>query len=132
MLRFERPRRQAPLIAVLLIVAAGLGFGGLGYATSGSETTAFQEAGQEPAAEIEFVSGRVESISAGELTLATDTGRVVLRLSSDAAIESFGSATLDSLRPGDWLNASAIPHEQTVFVLVGLVVIPAESLAETP
>ena len=127
-MRFDR---FAPALAVLAVVAAAIVFGVVGY-TSESDGAAADPASVDSVPASPFVSGRVAAVTAGELTLATATGTVVLSLAPDADLEVLAPTGRASIRPGDWANASVVPHDQTVFVVVGIVVIPAALVEATP
>ena len=112
---------------VLGLIAVGLAAAALGYvsagSTGGADAQPVTSAGSETASR-----GVVQSISGDSLTLATSSGPVTLRLSPTVRIEALRPATLARARQGDWLNAGAIPHNQTLFAIIGLVIIPAEDL----
>jgi hypothetical protein len=110
------------VLLVLVAMAAGIA----GYATAGGERKAGPppiEAGQRP-----FLRGVVQSISGDRLTLATDNGPLELRLAPSTTVEALRPFTLERVRPGDWLNAGAVSHQQTLFALVGIVLIPPSQL----
>jgi hypothetical protein len=119
------------LIAALFVIA--LLFAGIGYvsASPGADTPSVS-ATSVPADGSAFISGRVEAINAGSITLSTASGDVTIALRSDAPSERATAALIGDLRPGDWLNGTALPHEQTFFVLQGIVLIPESLLGEGP
>ena len=103
---------------------AGLG----GYFSAGAGTsTSAPAAAPEPS----FTRGVVQSVSADRLTLTTESGPLELRLGADAPVEALRPTTFGRIAAGDWLNGGAIAHAQTLFALVGIVVIPPSQL-ESP
>ena len=78
------------------------------------------------------VSGIVEALDADSIRLGTDAGPKTLKLSDEAVFEALRPAALTSISAGDWLNVGVMPHAQTVFAIVGLVVIPASILEAPP
>jgi hypothetical protein len=115
-------RFAAPLIGLLAVgVVAAL----IGYATADS-------ASSSPApltateAESNVPRGIIREVTGDRLTLTTGES---LQLTPNASIEALLPTTRDQVRPGDWLNAGAVPHDRSVFVITGLVVIPPGRLA---
>ena len=99
----------------------------LGYLTAGDGSASAPPA--EPAAEdASIVRGSIQQVSGDQLTIATPSGPVTIRLTNASIIEALRPATTSQLRNGDWLNAGASPHEQTYFTITGLVIIPRELL----
>ena len=116
------PRTLAPVVAVLCAAVAAAA---VGYFYDRAETK--PPDAETPAASPLILRGVVEAISTDTLTLATDDGSRSLRLSSSTTVESLAPAPLIDLRPGDWVNAGALPHAETIFALSRLVVLPAGS-----
>jgi hypothetical protein len=127
-------QRFAPAIAFLVVLAVAVILGIVGYISEGdgavSPGPAISE--ESDSATTDFVSGRVEVISATEITLSTEAGTVVLQVDPDAPVEVLAPTSAAQIELGDWVNASVVPHEQTLFVLVGLVVIASDAAVETP
>jgi hypothetical protein len=116
---------------VTRIVAAGLPllvialvFGGIGYAS--------KKADQEPIpalppAEVQTAGARgvIQSAGNGQIAIITDDGTTLTyQLSPNAPVEVLRPIATDAVNTGDWLNGGAIPHAQTLFALVGLILIP--------
>jgi hypothetical protein len=87
-------------------------------------------ASSAPAAEVSgpgFVRGVVQGLSADRLTLTTDSGPLELGLEANAPVEALRPTSFEGIAAGDWLNGGAIAHAQTLFALVGIVIIsPAQ------
>jgi hypothetical protein len=113
----------ALLVATLVLAAAIAGYFSVGSADKPPV------AGQMP--QSPFVRGVIQDVASGHLTLSTENGPVELRLASNAPVEALRPISVDRLTVGDWLNGGAIGHAQTLFALVGLIVIPPAQL-ESP
>ena len=98
----------------------------IGFLTADEQLTPPQASEVAPADAI--VRGVVQQISSDQITLTTPSGSVTVRLAPSSVIEALRPATSAELRPGDWLNAGATPHNQTQFAIIGLVIIPAGQL----
>jgi hypothetical protein len=120
----HRLQRLAPWPLVLL-VAAGIAAGILGYATDGPDSIPASDSNTRDSA---HVRGIVQDVDSNSLTLSVDGPSQKLRLSSSLAVETLQPATTSALRTGDWLNAGAVEHAQTLFAITGLVVIPQDNL----
>ena len=72
--------------------------------------------------------GVVQSVAGDRLIVSTEAGALELRLAQNAPVEALRPTTLSRLTTGDWVNGAAIAHTQTLFALVGLVVIPPNQL----
>ena len=118
-------RFAAPLSGLLLLGAiAGLA----GYATA--DTAPSRPTPAEVAeAESSITRGVIREVAGDRLTLTSGDNTVSVQLAPAVAIEALVPISRDQLRSGDWLNAGAVPHERTVFVVTGLVVIPQMQLA---
>jgi hypothetical protein len=115
-----------PALALVFVAALALG---AGYATGGAtDRTAPQAATESPP----FARGVVQSVSGNELALSTSTGPMTLRLAQGVQTEALRPSTPAQITTGDWLNGGAVAHAQTLFALVGLVVIPQSQLGEAP
>jgi len=115
-----------PVFALVLVAVIALG---AGYATAGSsDTTKPESANESPL----FARGAIQSVSGNELTLSTANGPVTLRLAQGVQTEALRPVTAAQITAGDWLNGGAVAHAQTLFALVGLVVIPQSQLGEAP
>jgi hypothetical protein len=125
--RFSRYPALLPAVALTAFAGVFVAIGYVSAAPSGSPAPP-----PAPVAAPAIVSGRVEAITADSITLATAEGSLTLKLAADAPTERAAAATLADLQEGDWLNATAMPHEETIFVLQGIVVIPAGLLGEAP
>jgi hypothetical protein len=75
-----------------------------------------------------FLRGVVQNVAGDRVTISTETGSIELRLAQNAPVEALRPATPPSLAIGDWINAGAIGHMQTLLALVGLVVIAPDRL----
>jgi hypothetical protein len=111
------------LIATLALVAGIAGYYSAGSSESSERPSEVQ---QSP-----FVRGVIQSVTLDRLILSTESGPVELRLASNSPVEALRPITIERLATGDWLNGGAIQHAQTLFALVGLVVIPPSQL-ESP
>ena len=119
----RRATGPAALIAALALVA-----GIAGYLSAGSGKSS------EPPAQVPqspYVRGVIQSVSSDRLTLTTESGPLELSLNPNAPVEALRPITVQRLAVGDWLNGGAIQHAQTLFALMGLVVIPPSQL-ESP
>jgi hypothetical protein len=112
------------LTLVIAIAAVALAAAAAGYLSEGGDSGPSQlRAADEP-----FVRGVVQSVSSDRLLLATESGTVEFRLGRDVLVEALRPAAVQALTIGDWVNGGAINHAQTLFALVGLVVIPPAQL----
>jgi hypothetical protein len=107
------------IAAAIVLLGAVAAFAG--YYSGGSNRPAAVADPSEPPVP---VRGAVQSVTADSLTLQTDTGSRSLRLTPDTSIEALRPVAVSAVRPGDWLNAGALPHRQTLFALTGLVILP--------
>jgi hypothetical protein len=109
------------LLLVLLALAAGI----LGYFS-------VSRAADRPAAAVEtqapFIRGVIQSLTADELTLGSESGPIRVPLAPDAPVEVLRAIGTQQVTSGDWLNGGAVPHAQTLFALTGIVVIPQAQL----
>jgi len=123
-----KPLLRRGLAPALLVIVIALASGAIGYLTAGSGDPT-----PPPAAAVErpFLRGVLQSLSGDRLIISTESGPVELRLAANAPIETLRPATIDRLSAGDWLNAGAVGHAQTLFALVGIVVIAPAQL-ESP
>jgi hypothetical protein len=121
-------RRFVLPAAGLLGVALLAGF--LGFISEGgpAQTLEASPVASRPAA----VRGTVQSVAGDNVTIATSGGPVSLRLVPATTYEAIRPAQLSRVAPGDWLNAGAVPHEQTLFAVTGLLVIPQALLEAKP
>ena len=119
--------RRSFVPAAGLIVLAAIATAA-GYLSPGDSNGAAPAAATTVASEEGAVRGVVQAISGDSLTLSTSSGLVTLRLAPSLRVEALRTATLGQARQGDWLNAGAISHNQTLFAIIGLVIIPAEEL----
>jgi hypothetical protein len=121
----KRLRLPPGAIAALAVVAIGISAGAVGYVSAAPD--------EPPTIVADLpdtsggVRGVVQSLNGDELTLTTGDGRQALRLSQSARIETLRPVPLSAIRTGDWVNAGAVPHAQTIFALLGLVVLPQGS-----
>ena len=112
----------APAVGVIgCTLLAGLA----GYVSVGSGNNVAAPAAVAPLA---FVRGVVQSSSPDRLILTTESGPLALSLGADTPVEALRPTTFDRVAAGDWLNGGAIAHAQTLFALVGIVVIPPAQL----
>ena len=107
-----------PLIVIALVAGA------IGYATTRPETTPIPPfAGAE--ARVPAANGAITSISAGQITLVTDTGASLsYTLPAGVTVEVLAPISLTTVQVGDWLNGGAIAHPDTVLALENLIVLP--------
>jgi hypothetical protein len=78
------------------------------------------------------VRGVVQTVNADQLSLTLEDGSTrTVRIQSGAPIEVLRAISRAEVQTGDWLNAGAIPHAQTVLALVGIVVID-DPVVNTP
>ena len=124
-MRLNGKRLPTVILGPALVLFIGLGALALGYVTAGSgaapPSTALPEAPTAP------LRGVVQSVSGDSLTLSLDGGTRSLRLTPSTQVEALRPASVDAILPGDWINAGALPHGQTVFALAGLVLLPQGS-----
>lgn len=81
-----------------------------------------------PSTDTEAVRGVVQTVSAGSLTLITDSGPVTVKVPPSTPVEAVQRMGLAGVKPGDWVNAGGVRHSQTLYALTALVVIPASNL----
>ncbi len=117
-----------PVLALVLVGAVALG---AGYLTAGERDPRVPPAKASPPGPT-VVRGTLQGVSGDAVTLATDAGPQTLRLTPGAHLEALRRISLDQVRPGDWANAGGVPHAQTLFALVGVVVIPEPLLGGAP
>ncbi len=116
-------RLSLPVLFAALLLAALLS-GGLGYATaSPARHDSFKAAAASP--EPVFVRGTVQGSTNDRLTLLVDGAPRDLTLRPDVRVEIQRPASITDVTPGAWVNAAAVPHQQTIFALTGLVLLPA-------
>jgi hypothetical protein len=120
-------RTVAPALGLVAVALVALL---VGYVTKGSEQTTSNHVALVN--QLEAARGVVQEISGDRLTLATGAGTETLRLSPSTIVEVLRPASPATLREGDWLNAGAVPHEQTLFAIIGLIVIPQSQLEAPP
>jgi hypothetical protein len=111
--------------ALGLVVVAALSVAA-GYVSRNEEPAKLRVAPAAPG--VESVRGVVQSVTPDSITVLTDTGPVVLKVTSSTPRDAIQTAGPEALRPGDWVNAGGVPHAQTIFALTALVIIPAENL----
>ena len=112
------------------IVAVGVISAAAGYLT-GEQDSVLLPPAATPAAQTDIVRGTVQALEGGALTLSTEAGPTSVILAPDAVLEALRPTTLGVVRAGDWLNAGAVPHQQTLLALTGIVIIPP-SVLRTP
>ena len=117
------------LTPAALFFLAAISAGIAGYASGGSDgASGFHDAGVE---EVPAVKGVIQSVTVDAVTIATVDGNQTFRFAQSFTVETLRPTSLTSVRPGDWLNAGAVSHAQTLYALTGLVVI-AESSFKPP
>jgi len=120
--RADLRRGLAPAVGVIaLALLAGLG----GYFSVGSDRLKSAPAADQQSP---FLRGVIQSVTADRLTLTTESGPLELSLGADAPVEALRPTSFDRITAGDWLNGGAIAHAQTLFALVGIVVIPPSQM----
>jgi hypothetical protein len=122
--RFALPALAIVFVG-LLALAAGYFSESSGRSPPASETT--------PPTGAANVRGLVQAVTSDRLTLTTGDGVVELQLTPSTSIEALQRpASFAALTPGDWLNVGASPHQQTLLVITGLIVIPQTQLQARP
>ncbi len=119
--------RSFLLLAIGIVVIALVG-GAAGYLTKKNPKPEF-----EPfvaALESTGTRGVVQSIDGDTLTILTNSESLSFTLTSDTIVERIRPIDTSLVSVGDWLNAGAIPHDQTTLTIVGLTVIPETLLRE--
>lgn len=116
-----------PGFKLLAVALAGFLFLFLGYVSAPT-----REAPAPPALETgpTYVRGTIESVQGSRLTLSTEAGPVTIELAPDTTFERLRRGSFVDLAPGQTVNVGSIPHAQTLFVVIGVVVIPG-ALAES-
>ena len=107
-----------PLLVIALV------FGGAGYALKQAPQQPIPEL---PAANVqtEGARGVIQSAGNGEIAIMTEDGAsLTYQLPANATVEVLRPISAANVNVGDWLNGGAIPHAQSVFALVGIVLIP--------
>lgn len=115
----------------MLIAALGLALVAMAAVGAGYFTRSHSNAGIEVAAPSEratAVRGVIQSVTADSVTLLTESGAVTLKITASTPREAIQAATLADIKPGDWVNAGAVGHAQTLYALTALVLIPAANL----
>jgi hypothetical protein len=116
------------LLPLAILLASGLLAGAAGYFLD--KDGAATPSAPSPVAST-FVTGVVQEVTPANLTLSVDGTTRTFSLSERSTAEMLQATTLIAIRAGDWLNAGAIQHAQTLFALTGIVVIPQSNL-ESP
>jgi hypothetical protein len=98
----------------------------LGFLTESSESPPLLVESLPPRPEA--LRGVLQQVSGDQFTVSTAQGTVTVRLVDATVYESLRPAGGAALAPGAWLNAGGVPHDQTLFALTGLVIIPAATL----
>jgi hypothetical protein len=112
-------RVLAPGIGLVLLALIA---GTLGYISDGSDEALSLTAPEMTTNTV--VRGAVQQVSGDQLTITTRDGVQAVRLTPETIYESLGTTTTLHLDlDDDWLNVGAIPHQQTLSVINGLVVI---------
>jgi hypothetical protein len=70
----------------------------------------------------------VQQAAGDRLTISTAAGPKEFRVAQDTTVEALRPVAPAQLVPGDWLNAGAVSHNQTIFALVGVTVIPRDQV----
>jgi hypothetical protein len=115
----ERWRSFLPpalLFCALFAIAAGAG-----YFTAGEDAGARTDAATSP---MTGTRGTIQSITGNSLTLLSDGATRQFSLADDMKVEVLKPTTASTISVGEWLNAGTIPHNQTLFVIIGLNLIP--------
>lgn len=110
-------------ISLILVTAVAVG---AGYATRGRQGSTISQRGPQPASDV--VRGVVQAVTADSITVQTDAGPVTLKITPLTGREAIQKTTLSSIQPGDWVNAGGVHHDQTIYALTDVVVIPASDL----
>jgi len=117
--------RASVLLPLLAVALAGLAGLAIGYGTSSPRQAESQGLPLPEAIGANAVRGQVSEVSPDSLILTTAGGQVSLDLTPATVYEFMRPATRAELNLGDWLNAGAVPHNETFFAIIGLVIIPA-------
>ena len=121
----DSPRLPTRIIAAglpLLVIA--LVFGGAGYALKQAPQQPIPEL---PAANVQTDGARgvIQSVGNGQIAINTEDGASLsYLLSPNTTVEVLRPISAANVNAGDWLNGGAIPHAQSLFALVGIVLIP--------
>lgn len=124
-----RPSLRGIIAPLVVLSVIALVAGAAGYATSGPPRGTRSPAPDQPPP---TVRGVVQSIAGDQLSLMTSSGPLAIRLPQGAPVERLRRAGLSEIVPGDWLNGGAVGHAQTIFALIGIVVIPQSQLGQAP
>lgn len=122
---------QHAIAPVLTLAAVGLSAVVAGYATKGTEVGGagtFLEPEAAPPA-FELRRGLVTRLQGDRLSVSVGGDEQQFNLSQGTVIEALHQTTLAEVAVGDWLNASAISHPQTLLVLRRLVFIDQAQVA---
>jgi hypothetical protein len=117
---------RALALAFALLLAAAVAFGA-GYFLRPQDTARAVSFPGEAMA-VSTIRGVVQSAGPDSITVQTEAGPVTLKLTPSTPVEALRRVDLSQVRPGDWVNAGGVHHNQTVYALTGLVVIPAANL----
>ncbi len=114
------------LVFALSLILVGALAVGAGYSVRSHGRSNVSLSGASAAPDI--VRGVVQSVTADSVTLQTDAGPVTLKITPSTSKEALQKTSLASIKPGDWVNAGGVHHDQTIYALTALVVIPAAGL----
>lgn len=119
---FQRPW----VLPVLILLALGLAGGVIGHATAGPSSPPIND--EAGAGRATYVRGVLQEVTSTGVTLTAGADQRSLALSPSTAVEIVRPISLSEVRAGDWLGLGAVPHNQTLFAITGLVVIPETNL----
>jgi hypothetical protein len=111
-------------LALVLVAAAA---GAAGYLARPHRAASLAPAPASAAPDT--LRGIVTAVSPDSLTLQTDSGPVSVRLAPATPVEAVRRASLEDVRPGDWVNVGGVHHDQTFYAITAVVVIPAADQA---
>lgn len=78
-----------------------------------------------------YLRGTIEAVDGTRVTLTTSAGPITIEVAPDTRYEALRRGSFADLRVGETVNVGSLPHNQTLFVVTGVVVLPA-TLAEGP
>ena len=118
-MRSDWRRLLPPILAAIVLFAAAAAAGYLTKSTSSVQRV--DNAASVPPA---GARGALQSINGSTITVVTEVGPRQFTLADDVTVEVLRPTTASTINLGEWLNAGAMPHNQTVFTIVGLTLIP--------
>lgn len=129
-LRFDIPKVDLSdnVIRVSLMAVVGLLALLIGLVTAPGPVS---QTPQPPADAPVYLRGTIEAVEGTRVTLTTSSGSITIEVAPDTRYEALRRGSFADLRVGETVNVGSLPHNQTLFVVTGVVVLPA-TLAEGP